>query len=176
MRKLLLALAICLMPSFAFAQNTTCSNRPAGDSSNACANTRFVQQHTPTIGPGNITLPDGQIIIGNGSGVGQGRTMSGDCTITDTGIMTCSSNANYTPPYTGGVTTTVQNKLEQFCPTPQDFGGIAGNTGDQSSALNLWLLAVSSNHICGYWPAGTYRITSALATINNQSFSIHGAV
>src|SRR6266446_10311593 len=44
MKRVLLALALlstlALGPSEA--QNTTCSDRPAGDSSNACANTRFV--------------------------------------------------------------------------------------------------------------------------------------
>src|SRR5258707_1300027 len=47
MKKLFLALALlstlALGPSEA--QNTTCSDRPAGDSSNACANTRFVHNN-----------------------------------------------------------------------------------------------------------------------------------
>lgn len=38
----ILALLFSLFASPAFAQNTTCANKPAGDSSNACANTRFV--------------------------------------------------------------------------------------------------------------------------------------
>lgn len=43
-RKLGLALGIVLaLATSASAQNTTCSDRPSGDSSNACANTRFVQ-------------------------------------------------------------------------------------------------------------------------------------
>lgn len=37
-----LTLALALAVSPAYAQNTTCANRPAGNSSNACANTRFV--------------------------------------------------------------------------------------------------------------------------------------
>lgn len=87
-RKVFLAFSFILVASPALAQNTTCSDRPANDSSNACANTRFVQKHT--IQPGNIALPDGQIIIGNNAGVGQAQTMSGDCTITDAGVITCS--------------------------------------------------------------------------------------
>jgi hypothetical protein len=44
MKKLLLALGLFLaLASPAAAQNTTCSDRPPADSSNACANTRFVQ-------------------------------------------------------------------------------------------------------------------------------------
>jgi hypothetical protein len=38
----ILALLFGLITSPAFAQNTTCANKPAADNSNACANTRFV--------------------------------------------------------------------------------------------------------------------------------------
>lgn len=41
-KKLLLAAALVLASSSAWAQNTQCSDRPSADSSNACANTRFV--------------------------------------------------------------------------------------------------------------------------------------
>lgn len=41
-RKALLATACAFALTPAYAQNTTCADRPLGDSSNACANTRFV--------------------------------------------------------------------------------------------------------------------------------------
>lgn len=53
MRKLLLILALLGLTSPAIAQNTQCSDRPTADSSNACANTRFVQNHP--IAPNTIT-------------------------------------------------------------------------------------------------------------------------
>lgn len=56
MRKLLLALALLGFAGPALAQNTQCSNRPNGDSTNACANTRFVGTAiatTPVL-PGNL--------------------------------------------------------------------------------------------------------------------------
>lgn len=43
MKKLLLALVLALGSTPALAQNILCPDRPAGDSSNACANTRFVK-------------------------------------------------------------------------------------------------------------------------------------
>src|SRR5882757_7263457 len=46
MRKILLALALLCFASPALAQNTQCPDRPVGDSSNACANTRFVGNNT----------------------------------------------------------------------------------------------------------------------------------
>ena len=41
MKRLLLALVLALASHGALAQNTQCSDRPSGDSTNACANTRF---------------------------------------------------------------------------------------------------------------------------------------
>lgn len=99
MRKLLLALALALLcfASPAPAQNTQCSDRPSSDSSNACANTRFVQTH-PVL-PGTITLPSGQIIVGNVSNVGAAVSMSQDCTITNAGVITClkTNNVSFGP-------------------------------------------------------------------------------
>ena len=38
----ILFLLLGLLATPAFAQNTTCANKPASDNSNACANTRYV--------------------------------------------------------------------------------------------------------------------------------------
>jgi hypothetical protein len=67
----------------ALAQNVTCADRPSGDSSNACANTRFVQSHTTP--PGGL---DGQIQYNN-NGVFGGRATSGNGIIipTTTGTL-----------------------------------------------------------------------------------------
>lgn len=89
MRKFLLTFALCLISSSAFAQNTTCSDRASTDSSNACANTRFVQQHIPPgAGAGGT---NGQIQYNNAGAFG-GFTASGDATInTGTGQVTVGS-------------------------------------------------------------------------------------
>lgn len=116
MRKLLLSLALVLFASPALAQNTTCSDRPTGDSSNACANTRFVHKSLPTPGGingdiqynnngsfGGLSVVDvprggtgassfisGNPLIGNGtSAIGQG-TRTGNTTTfaTSTGTLT----------------------------------------------------------------------------------------
>lgn len=57
MKKFLLALALVLFPSLAWAQNPTCPTRPPGDNSNACASTSFVQSASgsgSTINPKNL--------------------------------------------------------------------------------------------------------------------------
>lgn len=88
MKKLLLTIGLLLISSAAQAQTPFCPTQPPGTSNNTCASTAFVQ--TAVGGGGSLALPNGQIFIGNGSGVAQARTMSGDCTITNTGVMTCS--------------------------------------------------------------------------------------
>lgn len=74
----------CLDP--VVAQNTQCSDRTAGDSSNACANTRFVGAAIAAAVP---VLPNTQIFVGNSSNQAAAVAMSGDCTISNTGIITC---------------------------------------------------------------------------------------
>lgn len=49
----ILALLACLFASAASAQNVTCSTRPIGDNSNACASTAFVQ--STTVRPPSLT-------------------------------------------------------------------------------------------------------------------------
>lgn len=56
MKKIILALAALLLATnVAWAQNPTCPDRPKGDSTNACANTRFVITNGATLTPGTVT-------------------------------------------------------------------------------------------------------------------------
>lgn len=65
MKKLLATFLLLLgLSSPALAQNPTCPTRPAGDSSNACASTAFVQN---ALGTTCTTL--GSFLVGTGSGV-----------------------------------------------------------------------------------------------------------
>lgn len=55
MKRWLLALALILFSAPAFAQNTQCSDRPNGDNTNACANTRFVHNSVTAAVP-SVTI------------------------------------------------------------------------------------------------------------------------
>lgn len=57
-KRLALGLLLAFIAAPALAQNTTCSNRPTGDSSNACANTRFVTTAVPIVTPSALTKTD----------------------------------------------------------------------------------------------------------------------
>src|SRR5882757_673013 len=59
MRKLLLAIVLCLFALPALAQSVTCPTRPVGDSSNACASTAFVQNNSAPIIPVAGAVCDG---------------------------------------------------------------------------------------------------------------------
>lgn len=88
MTRLLAALAFLVSLSLpAAAQNFTCPDVPHGDSSNRCANTRFVQNNGG--GGGTPALPQNQIFIGNASNVATAKAMTGDCTIVASGAITC---------------------------------------------------------------------------------------
>lgn len=72
MRKLLLALAFLSFASPGLAQNTQCSDRPVGDSSNACANTRFVQGIAAGGSSRTVTANDPIVSTDCGKAVGLG--------------------------------------------------------------------------------------------------------
>lgn len=89
MRRLALALALWLAAVPAIGQMATIApNVPPGDNSDRIANTNFVQNAVST-----PSLATGLIFIGNVSGFAQARTMSGDCTISVTGVVTCTQSA-----------------------------------------------------------------------------------
>lgn len=161
LRKLFLVAILALSATPALAQNTTCSDRPAADSSNACANTRFVHGYTPTnIPPSSIALPDGQIIVGNGSGLGQGRTMSGDCTMTDLGVISCTSSGGVTSfqGLTGAVAVASSNNNYYVCATGND-----ANDGLSWQSCKLTIQAALTAGGTGATVnvgAGTYNVPS----------------
>ncbi len=72
--------------------NTQCSNRPAGDSSNACANTRFVAGAISAATAITQALTASHIFIGNASNIATDQALSGagDCTasLSNAGVLT----------------------------------------------------------------------------------------
>ena len=68
MRNFLLALIFCLVGSAAQAQNTTCSDRTENDSSNACANTRFVQKNLSKISTSVFSYTSSPLTACTGTG------------------------------------------------------------------------------------------------------------
>ena len=82
-----------------------------------------------------------------------------------------STNINYVPPFTGGVSETVQNKLAQIV-SVKDFGAIGNGIADDTSALTL------GNNAPGtlYFPSGNYKITGNIAFNVPCTFDTHAVL
>lgn len=157
MKKLLFIIGLFLATcGEASAQNATCSDRPSTDSSNACANTRFVQNHT--VNPSSIALPNGEILIGSMSGVAAAHAMSGDCTISNTGAITC-TKTNNVPFGPFATATDATNLISSF------------NGGLNASASTFW-------RGDGIWavPPGTPQILPSNYNASGSSASTTGSI
>src|ERR1700733_8432357 len=73
-------------------QNPNCvvPTPPPGDNSDRAANTAWVNANG---GGGTPALPSANIFVGSSSNVATARALSGDCTITNTGAITCSKSS-----------------------------------------------------------------------------------
>lgn len=79
------------------------------------------------------------------------------------------ANINYTPPFSGAVSTTVKLKEAQLV-SVKDFGAIGTGVADDTGAIQAAITYCYSNNSVLYWPAGTYLIT---ASVNNLHIVKH---
>lgn len=151
MRKFLLSLALVLLASPALAQNVTCPDRPHGDSTNACANTRFVQQNAGGGGGGSPGGLSGQIQYNNSGSFG-GFTANGDATINPiNGVVNVTASggvpfgdvafqtlgASFSQTVLGGVCNVASNILWNSAGTwvCQSLGTLSANLGNPISLM-----------------------------------------
>jgi hypothetical protein len=143
----------------AAAQNTICPTAPPGTSDNRCASTAFVQQAVS--GTGALPpLLNGDIWIGNNLNTAVGLMMSGDCTLSNAGVIRCAGA-------TGGTVTSVTTGTGLT-------GGPITTTGTISlaavSADNLLLNATAGSAAPTGQPIGS---CSATASALNYSTGTH---
>lgn len=117
-----------LFVSSALAQ--TCPTRPVNQNDNSCASTAYVanQISATPVAPGSITLTNGSLLIGSVSNVAAAQALSGDCTITNLGVITCTK--------TGGVAfATLATKVSPVC---SDLTNAAASCStDTTNATNI---------------------------------------
>ena len=77
----------------------------------------------------------------------------------------------YTPPFTGSVATTVQNKLAQSI-SVKDFGAVGNGTTDDTAAIQAALTAGAGKTVI--FPPATYK-TGALTAFDNTILNLSGA-
>lgn len=177
LRKALLALVLVLGSSSAWAQNTTCSDRPQSDNSNACANTRFVKSAATDLKVGITGIIGGT----------NGAPLYNNAGVLGNGLI-ASTWTTYTG-YEATASRTVQSKLQdQF--SILDYigstGCIPGNyTTNCSAALAAAIQAAADYAVSGgvsqglggvtvFIPAvqGCYRLATTIAI--PQGISIVG--
>lgn len=88
LRTAVVAAALMLAPSLALAQNNVCPTAAAGDSSNKCASTAFVQTVFSALPLANMF-----VFVGNASNIATGVAISGDCTISNLGVLICTKTS-----------------------------------------------------------------------------------
>jgi hypothetical protein len=93
MRRVVLAALLALWPALGQAQFALIApTAPNSDNGDRIANTAWVQNFFAT----GLPLANGKIIIGSAGGIGTPQTMSGDCTLVASGVITCTQAAgNY---------------------------------------------------------------------------------
>lgn len=100
MRKLLLGLTLALLASAAQAQ--TCPNQPLGNSTNACANTRFVIQNAGGGGSSNIVIGTTTVTGGTSTRVLYDNAgLVGEYAISGTGSVAMTVSPAFTTPNLG---------------------------------------------------------------------------
>jgi len=128
--------------------------------------------------PSEINVPNGEIIIGDASGVGATHAVSGDATISNTGVLTLANS---------GVTAGSYGDATHYPTFTVDSKGrltLAGQLAFPAETDPVWTAAISGNTtITGNWTfnntiTGSITGNSATATAlqNARNFSISGDV
>ena len=89
-----------------------------------------------------------------------------------TGNATDASVVSYTPPFTGGVATTVEDKLAQTV-SVKDFGAVGDGVTDDTAAIQAALNSTASSL---EFPAGYTFITSGNTIGSNKTLIVNGTV
>lgn len=75
------------------------------------------------------------------------------------------ANINYTPPFSGAVSTTVKLKEAQLV-SVKDFGAVGNGVADDTGNIQAAIAYCYANNSILYWPAGTYLTTSSLTNLH----------
>ncbi len=179
-------LALALLGAPALAQgNPTCPTAPAGDSTNKCASTAFVSNQIAS----GLPLTNQFVYVGNSSNIATGRAISGDCTITNLGVLTCPTLNGVSPGTlfplnaapAGTLTGTVLNATV-VTSSLTSVGTLTSGATGAGFTVNLTTSTISGALPAANFPALTGDVTTpggslatTLATVNSNVGAFGGA-
>jgi hypothetical protein len=176
MRRLALSVALlsALFAAPALAQSPNLQSRKAmiaptaapGDNSNRIATTAFVQAATG----GSLVLQSGRIFIGSAGNIAVGQPVTGDCTISISGVVTCTQSAggftingalsvtggelqaNITAPSTpvAGKTQVYVDSTQKVLSAKNDAGTVSNTVVASSAAAHQFANSISAAGVIGY--------------------------
>lgn len=163
----ILALLACLFASAASAQNVTCSTRPIGDNSNACASTAFVHSSVPSLIPPPTPTTLGGIFSTSSVAHQWLRycNTTGTCTQSQPDFTDISGSVATTqmPSFSGGCTSS-SGTTALTCPSPDDAMVGAGDF-DIWDEGNSFSSPTTGTYVADLWKvlydgtAGTFTIS-----------------
>jgi hypothetical protein len=129
-RRLALAALLALAPSLAFAQFATIApTPPTSDNGDRIATTQWVNNFIN----GGLPLPSGKIWIGSAGNIATPQTPSGDCTLSLSGLFTCTKTNNVA--FAASATTDTTNAANI---SSGNLSVSRLNSGTNASATTFW--------------------------------------
>lgn len=160
LRRLALAaacLALCLFGQAHAQIAFIAPDVPSGDSSDRIANTKFVQQAVAGVG-GSLALQSGRIFIGSAGNIAVGQPVSGDCTISISGAITCLKTNGVA--FGALATSAAAAKSDQQAGTSAILPVTPSQQQSHDSATKAWVNFVGATGVIN----SSYNVTSITRT------------
>lgn len=74
----------------------------------------------------------------------------------------------------GSASRSVESKLRDSA-SLKDFGAVGNGVADDTAAVQAWATHCAVNHLRGYAPPGTYRLTATIVVPISEGFTLRGA-
>lgn len=189
LRRLALAALLALVPQLAAAQFATIGPTPPnGDNGDRLATTAWV---TTAIGGGSLALASGKIFIGSAGNIATGQTPSGDCTLSLTGVVTCTQSAgaftiNGIASITGGIlatsiaapSTPAAGKTQVYVDSTQkvlssknDAGTVSNTVVPSTAGANQFANSISAAGAVGYAQPAFSNLSGSVTCAQEPAFT-----
>ncbi len=161
----LIAVAFLLLASSAEAQNPQCPTRPAGDNTNACASTAFVQNSISTGLFGNPTVPGVNLVGSNGTAITSMRSdavLALDQAISPTWTSTHTFSNSVS--IFGSPSLLVPLIYNPYVLLPNYTSLLAFSSATKATSPEIGIQSIVTSAVGGGVPAGAFKIAGFFAS------------